>query len=79
MDKSIIMLAFLVMLLAGNVVHGQPSQGEILPCKDNSDCVNCTCPITCRVKDTVCRNGQCKCGCGYCLKTSSEIEINIMK
>ncbi|KAE9621664.1 hypothetical protein Lalb_Chr01g0017161 [Lupinus albus] len=68
MDKSIMMLAFLVVLLAGNVVHGQISSGEIIPCKVTSECVDCSCPLRCRDKTIECRGGQCRCGCGYCLK-----------
>ncbi|KAE9621663.1 hypothetical protein Lalb_Chr01g0017151 [Lupinus albus] len=80
MDKSVTMLAFLIVLLVGNVAHGSNSSGKILPCKVNNDCVNCTCLIHCPDPSTVCLNGQCKCTCGgYCLKTSSEIKFNIMK
>ncbi|KAE9621665.1 hypothetical protein Lalb_Chr01g0017171 [Lupinus albus] len=73
MDKSNIMLVFLVVLLIGNVVHGQTYPYGVLTCDDNDDCGNCNCPIHCRDQSTVCRNGLCKCGCGYCLKKGEDI------
>ncbi|CAL0310618.1 unnamed protein product [Lupinus luteus] len=74
MEKCVIMLAFLVVLLTGNIVHGQIFPDAMVPCKDNSDCVNCSCNKLCRAINVRCLFGICRCGCGYCDRKSLEID-----
>ncbi|CAL0310620.1 unnamed protein product [Lupinus luteus] len=72
MEKSSFMLAFLITLLAVNVVHGrvlvseEVSPNEFVPCKVDGDCKNFKCrvaPYPCPNLHSECYAGLCWCSC----------------
>ncbi|KAE9621661.1 hypothetical protein Lalb_Chr01g0017131 [Lupinus albus] len=72
MKNSSFMLAFLIALVAVNLVHGsvlnseEVSQDQIVQCRSESDCKNYKCrfaPYPCPNLHSVCYAGVCWCSC----------------